>query len=87
MLQQVRRPAMERVGLRRDAAANVILQRGTLAIVDFRNERDRSETVTTGDQQQLVTVARRPVDRLVPAVGYRQRPLPALVTKPRALPE
>jgi hypothetical protein len=57
MLQQLVRAAIELVGLRRDAAANVIAKRGALAIVDSRNERDRSETVATGHQQQLVTNA------------------------------
>ena len=76
MLQQLVSAAIELGGLRRDATTNVIPKRGALAIVDLRNERDRSETVATGHQQQLVTIARHSEARLVPAIAYREWALP-----------
>jgi hypothetical protein len=76
MLQQLVRAAIELGGLRRDATANVITKRGALSIVDFRNERDRSETVATGHQEQLLTIARHVGTRLMPAIACRERALP-----------
>jgi hypothetical protein len=76
MLQQLVRAAIELVGLRRGATPNVIAKRGALAIVDSRNERDRSQTVATGHQEQLGTIARHSEARLVPTIGCREWALP-----------
>ena len=59
ILQQVVRAAVELAGSRRDATAHVMPQRGTLEIVQADDQRDRSETVATGHQQQLVTTLRQ----------------------------